>query len=228
MIFLDLHKAYDVLDRSRCLEILEGYGVRPRSRRLLHPYWRRLTMVVWTGRYYKTALQEERRVTQGDPLSPNIFKVVVGAVVRHWVMGVIAEAEARGGPGKEERNQAALFYADGRMVASSDPGWLQGAFSTLLGLFDRVDLRTNFGKTVSIVYHPCQATGNLTTEAYGRRVTGVRPTYRERLKGQVACRECREMLVVGLLSSHLMNQHGRAAGQWRQWSTPTAEVGPQI
>ena len=24
MIFLDLHKAYDALDRSRCLEILEG------------------------------------------------------------------------------------------------------------------------------------------------------------------------------------------------------------
>ena len=31
MIFLDLHKAYDALDRSRCLEILEGYGVGPPS-----------------------------------------------------------------------------------------------------------------------------------------------------------------------------------------------------
>ena len=29
MIFLDLHKAYDALDRYRCLEILEGYGVGP-------------------------------------------------------------------------------------------------------------------------------------------------------------------------------------------------------
>ena len=28
VIFLDLHKAYDALDRSRCLEILEWYGVR--------------------------------------------------------------------------------------------------------------------------------------------------------------------------------------------------------
>ena len=27
VIFLDLHKEYDALDRSRCLEILEGYGV---------------------------------------------------------------------------------------------------------------------------------------------------------------------------------------------------------
>ena len=35
MIVLDLHKVYDALDRSRCLEILEGYGVGPRARRLL-------------------------------------------------------------------------------------------------------------------------------------------------------------------------------------------------
>ena len=29
MIFLDLHKAYDALDRSRCLETMKGYGVVP-------------------------------------------------------------------------------------------------------------------------------------------------------------------------------------------------------
>ena len=27
IIFLELHKAYDALDRSSCLEILEGYVV---------------------------------------------------------------------------------------------------------------------------------------------------------------------------------------------------------
>ena len=54
------------------------------------------------------------------------------------------------------------------------------------------------------------------------------PTYMERIKVQVACSKCREMLVVGSLSSHLMTQHGRAAGRRRQWSTPAVGVGPQI
>ena len=38
-IFLELHKVYNDLDRSRCLEILEGYGVGPRALRLLPRYY---------------------------------------------------------------------------------------------------------------------------------------------------------------------------------------------
>ena len=45
MIFLDLHKVHDALDRSRCLDILEGYGVGPLSCRLLQTCWRRLVMI---------------------------------------------------------------------------------------------------------------------------------------------------------------------------------------
>ena len=49
VIFLYLHTAYDALDRSRCLKILEGYGVGPRARQILQTYWRRLTMVTRVG-----------------------------------------------------------------------------------------------------------------------------------------------------------------------------------
>ena len=72
MIFLDLQKAYDALERSRCLEILEGYGVGPRACRLLWTYWRRLKMVERAGRYYGTDFKGNKGVTQGDSLSPNI------------------------------------------------------------------------------------------------------------------------------------------------------------
>ena len=57
MIFLDLTKAYDALDRSRCLEILEGYVVGPSARRLLKTYWRRFTMVARAGGYYREAFK---------------------------------------------------------------------------------------------------------------------------------------------------------------------------
>ena len=70
----------------------------------------------------------------------------------------------------------ALFYSDDGMVASSDPVWLQGAFNALVGLFYRVGLQTNVGKTVGMVSHPCQSAGNLTTETYGRRIMGMVPS----------------------------------------------------
>ena len=54
VIFLDLHKAYDALDRSRCLEILEVYGLGPKARKLLQTYWHSLTMVAQAGGYHGT------------------------------------------------------------------------------------------------------------------------------------------------------------------------------
>ena len=55
----------------------------------------------------------------------------------------------------------------------------------MVGLFDRVGLQTNVGKTVGMVCHPFQAAGNQLEAAYGRRITGEGPTYRERQKGRV-------------------------------------------
>ena len=81
VIFLDPTKAYNALDRSRCLEILEGYGVGPSARRLLTTYCLRLTMVARAGGYYGKAFKGEKGVTQGDLLSPTIFNLVVDAVV---------------------------------------------------------------------------------------------------------------------------------------------------
>ena len=111
-------------------------------------------------------------------------------MVRHWVMIAVTEAEKRRDRGREGRHQAALFYADNGMLASSDPQWLKWAFTQLVGLFVRVGLNTNSGKTVSMTCRTCRTTGNQSEEAYGRLMTGEGPTFRERKRERVACGDC--------------------------------------
>ena len=60
-------------------------------------------MVAKTGGYFNPPFNGYRGVTQGDPLSPMIFNVVVGAVTRNWVK-VVAQTEA-GSEGLEEMIQ---------------------------------------------------------------------------------------------------------------------------
>ena len=55
--------------------------------------------------------------------------------------------------------KVAFFYADDRIVTSTDPGWIQLNFDSLTGLFDQVGLYTNIRKTVGMVCRPCQAAG---------------------------------------------------------------------
>ena len=57
-------------------------------------------MVARVGGYYGEAFKGAWGVTQGDPLSPTIFNVVVDAVVRHWVMLEMSEDEKPGGEGE--------------------------------------------------------------------------------------------------------------------------------
>ena len=148
-------------------------------------------MVARAGGYYAEAFKGARGVTQGDPLSPTIFNVVVDAVVRHWIEGLVTETAEKGETVREGRHQSEVFYADNGMVVSSDPTWLQGAFSALVAIFDRVGLRTNVNKTVSTACHPCWAgSGNRTTAGYSRRLTGVGKTFKERQRERVACGEC--------------------------------------
>ena len=49
-------------------------------------------MVARVGSYYGKGFKGGRGVTQGDPLSPTIFNVVVDAVVRHWLKIATQEA----------------------------------------------------------------------------------------------------------------------------------------
>ena len=43
-VFLYLCKAYEALERYRCLDILAGYGEGPRTNRMIQTYWAQLQM----------------------------------------------------------------------------------------------------------------------------------------------------------------------------------------
>ena len=73
------------------MEIMVGYVIGLHKERILRYYWYHLSMVERVGRYYSTPLKGNQRITQGDTLSLNILKMVVGAVIHHWVMLVAGE-----------------------------------------------------------------------------------------------------------------------------------------
>ena len=102
------------------------------------------------------------------------------------------DAEEQGKRGQWGRHHNTVFYTEDGMVALSDPRWIQGEFSTLVVLFDRVGLLTNVGKTVGIVCRPCHAAWTQSEAAYGRRMTEEGPSYHDWQKGRLQRRECRE------------------------------------
>ena len=55
---------------------------------------------VWMNLVGMLMVPNNREVTQGDPLSPTIFNVVVDVVVRHWVTLMVEGVEERVESGK--------------------------------------------------------------------------------------------------------------------------------
>ena len=113
------------------------------------------------------------------------------------------------------------------MVPSLDPQWLQGYFSTLAGLFDRVGLKTNVDKTVGMVCCTCQAAGTQSKAEYRRSITRAGPSYQERQRGRIQCKDFSEEMVLGLLSGHIQTQHGRAEKGIRRWEATSPGKEPR-
>ena len=171
--FVDLKKAYDAMDRERCMEILVRYGVGPSMLRLIKHFWNTTLLVCRAVVYYGGPFQAFRGVTQGGPLSPRIFNMMVDALVREWLRRLLGEETARYGYGAAVRELMAILYADDTILASRDPVALQKALDIIVELSERVGLRTNTSKTKVMTCLPGKIRTRLSREAYNNSREGM-------------------------------------------------------
>ena len=132
-IFIDLRKTFDALDRDRCLEILEKYGVGNNILRLIKTFWDQAVMVCRASGYYGDPFKAYRGTTQGGPVSPRIFNIMVDAVVREWLRQVLEDGEEVSET--DVKKLLILFYIDDGYMASPDREFLQKSMDTLVDIF---------------------------------------------------------------------------------------------
>ena len=89
-------------------------------------------------------------------------------------------------------------------------------------------LRTNVGKTDSLVCRSCQAARNQSEAAYRRNMTGEGPTYPERQKERFESMEYGKDVAAGLLASHRMMHHGQAKEERWSWEASSTGGDPQM
>jgi hypothetical protein len=100
----------------------------------------------------------------------------------------------------------AIFYVDDTYLASSDPDFLQRALNVIVGLFDRVGLKTNVQKMQAMICTPGRIRIQLPEDSYTRMHGGMT------LAGDweswmVVCCQCNMSVQASFLRRHLAEHH---------------------
>ena len=195
MIFLDLKKAYDTLNRQRTMQILEGYGVGVNIRRFIETIWEGDTMIPKQAGFFGKPFRARRGVRQGDIMSPIIFNIVADAVIREWEVLV-----------EEDENIdsiiGSLFYADDGVLSGNDALDIQKAMNILTNVFSRVGLQMNATKTKAMVMTGGKVNAPISDRAYSRKITGIGNTSREIRLQKIECKLCGARISNAGLSKH--------------------------
>ena len=81
-IFIDSRKAYNAMDRDRCMEILVRYGVGPKMQQLIQFFSDKAGLVCHENGVFRKPFKAGRGVLQGGLVLPRISNVMVDAIVR--------------------------------------------------------------------------------------------------------------------------------------------------
>ena len=98
----------------------------PNLARLLENYWKRHWIVPKVSQFLGEVFGTGIIVTQGDPISPMIFNILVDLVVRAALEKVCSPQEAQLGMGLTGGEINLFFYVDDGRIAVQDHEWVSG------------------------------------------------------------------------------------------------------
>jgi Reverse transcriptase (RNA-dependent DNA polymerase) len=196
-VFIDISKAYDSVSRAKLLHIMQQYGIGNNTIKLLHNFWSKLWVAPRQAGFYGNPIKSDRGVTQGDPLSPILFNILIDAIVR----------ETKRIHGHHASN--IIFYADDGLITGTDPVQLQNYLNTMTTLFLKVGLQINSDKTKIMIARPHIPNHRMCSPVFHRRFGGDAPAYADFIKQQVICSICQLTLQRVSLSRHMLIQHNQ-------------------
>ena len=166
LVFMDLRKVYNTVDRDHLLITLEEYGVGPRMCGLLETFWEFQHVVPRQKGLHGPAFPVTRGTTQGGLVSLTLFNVVVYNVIRTW-MKIMVEDQRVAHDGLVETIWRCLgaFYANNSMVGSRGLDCLQHAMNVMFILFRRYCLAANVTNLCTMRCQPKQLRTGVSEEA---------------------------------------------------------------
>ena len=124
LVFMDLRKDYDTVDRDRLLITLKGYGSGPWMCGNLDNFWDCQQVMLRHNGFHGPAFPAKKGIPQGGLVSLPLFNVMVDNVIRTCLaMTVEDQRMEHDRIGETIRQCLEVLYADNIMVGSSDSDW---------------------------------------------------------------------------------------------------------
>ena len=92
-------------------------------------------------------------LTQGDPVYPTIFIIVMDEVVREVMLEVFRHQEVHHGFEWDTDTKIVFYVYNGRILGCN-PIWVQTTLTAMVRIFKMLVLLKNIGKTKSMVCTP--------------------------------------------------------------------------
>jgi hypothetical protein len=191
-VFLDLSKAFDMVDRDWLLLVMRAYGFGNRTMRFFENCWQGSFVSPRAGGCYGPQVAVNAGVRQGDVISPLLFNLIVDAILR------LTYKEK---PDLVKRVQK-IFYANDGRLGGEDAVEVQEILDFVSDSFEQVGLDVNTNKTVSMTNQIrfCNLQIAHSTQLQ-------LPQFRERCRQVVECEVCRKEVQWRSLRRHCMYLH---------------------